>query len=110
MSLRCTRTKDLIRFLKAIVPDEAEGADSPCIFQILPSFSSLLSPRLDEAEDMSLGAGPAGHSGQTQELSTTNTDSGVHPSLSQSNSEKKAARNIYKYFVIRLEMLCPLII
>ena len=76
----------------------------PCIFQILPSFS-LLSPPLAEAEDVSLGAG---HSGRTQELSTT---------LSHSNSEKKsrreavpAARNIYKYIVIRLEMLCPLII
>ena len=42
---------------------------------------------------MSLGAGPAGHSGQTQELSTTNTDSGVHPSLSHSNSEKKQKRS-----------------
>ena len=81
---------DLIRFLKAIVPDEAEGADSPCIFQILPSFSSLLSPRLAEAEDVSLGAG---HSGRTQELPTTNTDSGVHPSLSQSNSEKKQKKS-----------------
>ena len=93
MSLRCTCTKDLIRFLKAIVLDEAEGADSPCIFQIIPSFSSLLSPPLAEAEDVSLGAG---HSGRTQELSTTHTDSGVHPSLSHSNSEKKAEEKQYQ--------------
>ena len=83
--------KELIRFLKAIDPDEAEEAASPRISQILPPFSSPLSPPHAEAEDMSLVlgtlVGPRNRSISVQQT----RDAGAHPSLSRSASEKSAA-------------------
>ena len=49
--------KELIRFLKAIDPDECDEAKSPRISQILPPFSSPLSPPHAEVEDLSLVLG-----------------------------------------------------
>lgn len=48
------RTKDLIRLLKAIDHDECYEMKSSRISQILPPFSSPLSPPHAEDEDLSL--------------------------------------------------------
>ena len=89
--------KDLIRFLKAIDPDEAEEAASPRISQILPPFSSPLSPPHAEAEDMSLVlgtlVGPRNRSISATVQQTKDSGGTGHPSLSRSNSEKKQKRN-----------------
>ena len=49
--------KELIRFLKAIDPDDCEEMASPRISTIIPPFSSPLSPPQAEVEDLSLVLG-----------------------------------------------------
>jgi len=90
--------KELIRFLRAIDPDECDELASPRISQIMPPFSSPISPPHAEVEDLSLVlgtlVGPRTRSisvnqpvkgGSPPEPQTQN-----HQSLSRSASEKGA--------------------
>ena len=88
--------KELIRFLRAIDPDEAEEAASPRISQILPPFSSPLSPPHAEVEDLSLVLGTlVGPRTRSISVKDTAKEAGrppdTQPSLSRSASEKSAA-------------------
>jgi len=87
--------KDLIRFLRAIDPDECEELASPRISQILPPFSSPLSPPHAEVEDLSLVlgtlVGPRTRSisiNQQPPKTGSPPEPQNHPALSRSASEK----------------------
>jgi len=87
--------KDLIRFLRAIDPDECEELASPRISQILPPFSSPLSPPHAEVEDLSLVlgtlVGPRTRSisiNQQPPKTGSPPDPQNHQALSRSASEK----------------------
>jgi len=84
--------KDLIRFLKAIDPDECEDVTSPRISQILPPFSSPLSPPHAEDEDLSLVlgtlVGPRNRSISVNQSAVKEN----HSSLSRSASEKSTGK------------------
>ena len=84
--------KDLIRFLKAIDPDECDEMKSPRISQILPPFSSPLSPPHAEDEDLSLVLGTL--VGPRNRSVSINQSGGKteHPSLARSASEKGSGK------------------
>jgi len=86
--------KELIRFLRAIDPDECEELASPRMSQILPPFSSPVSPPHAEVEDLSLVlgtlVGPRTRSISINQPSKTGSppEPQNHPTLSRSASEK----------------------
>jgi len=86
--------KELIRFLRAIDPDECDELASPRISQILPPFSSPISPPHAEVEDLSLVlgtlVGPRTRSISINQQPKTGSppETTPHPTLSRSASEK----------------------
>ena len=86
--------QELIRFLRAIDPDECDELASPRMSQILPPFASPLSPPHAEVEDLSLVlgtlVGPRTRSISINQPTKTGSppDPTTHPTLSRSASEK----------------------
>ena len=74
--------KELIRFLKAIDPDECEEMTSPRISTILPPFSSPISPPQAEVEDLSLVLGTL-VGPRNRSISVNQPSKSDHPSLSR---------------------------